>query len=233
MAALHALDRQQFADLIVGPDGGQPNGLVHWPLEGFALPQEELASLQPHDPARARELIRDATGEDSIQLDLIYPVTDDEFLDQHVPVFVEQMKDAGFEFKERALDLGSWITSYESIDYTSSLSLNQVYETAEIPLDFHSAAGPLATNVFATGVGALHPEIEEAIAASKRVTDPSAQMQAVQDVQRLIYEKGPASLPIMGWLNYTLYQPRVRNVPQGLGSTGLYLTNEIWLDGSE
>ena len=231
-AALHALNRQEFVDLIVGPEGGQPNGLVHWPLKDFALPPEELERLQPFNPGEARALLRGATGDDAIDIDVVFPVTDDEFLDKTMPIFVQQMGEAGFNVKQEALDLGEWLARYQAIDYTATLALNQVYETAEIPLDFHSADGPQGGQGFATGIGALYPEVEEAILASKRAADPAEHARLVLDAQRLIYSKAPAALPIMSWTNYSLYQPFVRNVPRGLGSTGLYLTNEMWLDES-
>ena len=229
-AALHALNRQDFVDVIVGPGEGEPNGLVHWPLRDFALPPDELERLQRYDPAESRALIRAATGEDSIDIEVIYPMTDDEFHDRHVPIFLEQMREAGLNVRQKPGGIGDWLVKYQRLEYDATLALNQVYETAEIPLDFHSANGPQGGRIYATGIGGLYPEVEEAILASKRAADPAEHAQRVLDAQRLIYSKAPASLPIMSWMNYTLYQPFVRNVPRGLGSTGLYLTNEMWLD---
>ena len=62
------------------------------------------------------------------------------------------------------------------------------------------------------------------------MTDPQTQVESVRNVQRLIYEKGPASLPIMSWMGFTLYHGFVKNVPRNLGSTELFLTSEMWLD---
>ncbi len=228
-AALHALNRQQFVDLIVGPDGGRPNGLVHWPLGDFALPPEELDVLQSYDPTLSRQLIMDATGSDSIDIRVIYPVTNIEFHDKHLPVFLVQMQAAGFNIQEDARNFGNWLVSYQNLDYDASLSLNQIYETAEIPLDWHSANGPQGDRNFAVGIGGIYPEVEEAIAASKSATKPEAHVAAVLDAQRTIYERGPAFLPIMSWTAFTLYHSFVQNVPQGLGGTGLYLWNEAWL----
>lgn len=229
-AALHALNRQEFVDRIVGPSGGQPDGLVHWPLADFALPPSELEVLQPFDPDESRRLIRAATGEDTIGIDVIYPVTDDEYHDKHLPIFLQQMKAAGFEVHEDARDIGGWLADYQSLNYDASLSINQEYETAEMPLDFHSAAGPQGDGNFAVGIGALFPDVEEAIQASKRVADPQEQIEKVRDAQRLIYERGPASLPIMSWMGFSLYHDSVKDVPRSLGTTGLFLTSEIWLD---
>ena len=229
-AALYALNRQEFVDLVVGPGGGRPNGLVHWPLGDFALPPEELEELQPYDPARSRQLIKDATGEDSIDIKVMYPSSDIEFHDKHLPIFLKQMEEAGFNIQEDLQDFGSWYGNYQDLNYDASLSLNQIYETPEVSLDWHSAVGPQGDSNFATGIGGLFPEIEEAIQASKTETNAEAHVAAVLDTQRKIYERGPAFLPIMSWTAFTLFHSFVKNVPQGLGATGLYLWNEAWLD---
>jgi len=229
-AALHALDRQQYVDLIVGEGGGRPNGLVHWPLGDFALTPEELEELQPYDPAMSRSLIQEATGSDSIDINVIYPVSDIEFHDKHLPIFLQQMADAGFNITEDAQDFTTWLANYTAVEYDASLSLNQVYETPEVPLDFHAAQGPQGDGNFAIGIGSLYPEVEEAIQATKAATSVEEQIEAVHNAQRVIYENAPAFLPIMSWTGFTLYHPFVKNVQEGLGATGLYLTRETWLE---
>ena len=230
-AALYALNRQEFVDLIV--DGaGQPNGLVHWPVAGYALDPEELERLQPHDPARSRELIREATGEDSIAIRVMYPANiEAEFHSEHVPVFERQMREAGFEIEGDPLALGGWLQNYADLNYDASLALNQYYETAEIPLDFHSASGPLGDGLYVRGIGALYAEVEEAIRASKAETDTEAHREAVKSAQRLIYSRGPAFLPIFSWTGFTLYHSFVKNPPgaRGLGTASLFLS-DFWLD---
>ncbi len=229
-AALYALDRQEFVDRIVGPGEGKPDGLLHWPLGPYALDQEELEELQPHDPARSRELIREATGKDRIRISVMYPTgIDIEFHSEHVPIFLQQMKEAGFDIDKEPLDLGTWLAREAAVDYDASLAPNQIYETAEITLDWHLSVGPTANSQYIIGLGKLYPEIDEAILNSKRTTDPEEHVKRVLDAQRLIYEKGPAYLPIMSWISYTLYHDFVKNVPIGLGNTGGYV-NTWWLD---
>ena len=226
-AATFALNRQEFVDLIVGEGAGQPNGLVHWPLEGFALEPDELDQLQPYDPARSRELIRAATGEDSVTIKLLYPSNmDAQFHKQHLPIFLNQMREAGFDIEEDPQDLTNWLADFTQVNYNSSLSLNQFYETAEIPLDFQSSQGPLADELYAIGVGALHPEVDEAILDSKRTVDPEQHKEKVKEAQRLVYEKGPTFLPIFTWVDFNVYHgfPNTR----GLGTTSLFLS-DWWL----
>jgi hypothetical protein len=45
----------------------------------------------------------------------------------------------------------------------------------------------------------------------------------------MIYAKGPMFLPIVTPYNFTLYQSYVKNVPEGLGVSGLFL-NTTYLD---
>jgi peptide/nickel transport system substrate-binding protein len=229
-AAMYALNRQEFVDLVVGPEGGQIDGLVHWSAGDFALPPEELETLQPFDPEMSKQLIQQATGNDRITIKVMYPVSDIEFHDKHLPIWRQQMNAAGFDLDEDPQDFTTWLANYNELNYDSSFSLNQIYETAEIPIDFHAANGPQGDRHFAIGIGGLYPEIEAAITASKQSTDQAQHIEAVHEVQRMLYDKGPAFLPIMTWTAFTCYHPFVKNVPQGYGGTGQFLENEIWLD---
>jgi peptide/nickel transport system substrate-binding protein len=229
-AALYALDRQEYVDRIVGPDGGKPNGIVHWPLGSFALDPEELEELQPYDPQRSRQLIKEATGQDTVTIKVSYPLgIDIQYIDQHLPIWKQQMRDAGFDLDEQAMDFGTWLDGVTRADYDATLTVNQTYETAEIPLDWQSARGPQGDGGFSVGIGALYPEVEEAITNSKQTSDPEEHIKRVLDTQRLIYDKGPGVLPIMSYISYTIYQPFVKNPAVGLGGTGSYV-NTVWLD---
>ena len=228
-AALYALDRKQFIDLIVGEGEGKADGLVHWPTGPFAFNEDELEQYQPYDPQRSRELIRAATGQDTIKIKVTYPISDIEFHDQHLPIFLRQMKEAGFDIDEQPNDFAAWLGDYTEVNYDASLSLNQIYETPEIALDWQASKGPQGDGNFAIGVGALYPEIDEAILESKRAPNTEEHIKRVRDAQALIYQKGPAFLPIFSWYTYSLYWNFVKNIPQGLGDTGTFM-NDWWLD---
>ncbi len=227
-AAMFALNRQQYVDIIVGPEGGQIDGLVHWSVAG-ALPPDELEQLQPFDPEMSKQLIKQATGNDRITIKVMYPISQIEFHDQHLPIWKEQMQAAGFDLDEEPLEFGVWLDRYNNLDYDSSLSLNQIYETAEIPVDFHSKNGPQGDGKFAIGIGKLYPEIQQAIEDTKASVGTEELVQRVQEVQRMLYDKGPAFLPIMTWTAFTLRQPSVKNYPSGIGASGLYL-NDWWVE---
>jgi ABC-type transport system substrate-binding protein len=227
-AALHALDRTQFVDLIVGEGEGKPDGLVHWPTGPYAFDESELDQYQKYDPKQSKELIKAATGQDTIKVKITYPISDIEFHDKHLPIFLKQMKDAGFDVEEEPKDFTGWLGDYTDVKYAASLSLNQIYETPEIALDWQHSLGPAGDGHFAVGVGAIHPEVDAAIIASKKATTTEGLIAGVKAAQKAAYDAGPSFLPIMSWYAYTNYWNFVKNT-HVLGDTGSFLS-DTWLD---
>ena len=229
-AAQHALDRQQFVDLIVGNGEGKPDGLVHWPVGPYAFNEDELNqdSRQSYDPKKSKELIKAATGNDTIKVKIEYPISDIEYHNKHLPIFLKQMKDAGFDVQEDAKDFTGWLGDYTSVNYDASLSLNQIYETPEIALDWQHSKGPAGDDHFATGVGLIHPEVDEAIINSKKAKTLDDLVAGVRAAQDACYKVGPSFLPIMSWYGYMNYWNFVKNI-HVLGDTGTFLCDQ-WLD---
>ena len=229
-AAQHALDRQQFVDLIVGEGEGRPAGLVHWPTGPYAFTDDELNqdSRQSYDPKKSKELIKAATGNDTVKVKITYPISDIEFHDKHLPIFLKQFRDAGFDIQEDPKDFTGWLGAYTDVKYDASLSLNQIYETPEIALDWQHSKGPAGDGHFMRGVGQLHPEVDEAIINSKKATTLDDLVQRVKDAQDAVYKVGPSFLPIMSWFAYTAYWNFVKNT-KSLGDTNTFLS-DVWLD---
>ena len=226
-AVMHSINRQQYIELIYGGDA-QANGLVHWPTGAFALPPEELDELQKFDPELSQQLLRQAGFDLPLKVKVMFPSGIElQELDSHIPIFLEHMRVAGFEVEQDPLDLGTWIDRYTNKDYSMSLSLNQIYETPETPLNFHHSRGPLGDNIYATGL--QDPEIDAEIDRVKTITDPEELVEAVHDVQRTIYAAGPMFLPIVSAFNLDLFWNFVKNYPANIGQTQR-LINDWWLD---
>ena len=226
-AVMHSINRQQYIDLIYGGDA-QANGLVHWPTGAFALPPEELDDLQEFDPELSKQLIKQAGFDMPLKVNMMFPAgIEIQELNAHIPIFLEHMKAAGFEVEQEPLDLGTWIDRYTDKNYSMSLSLNQIYETPETPLNFHHSRGPLGDNIYATGLqdAAIDAEIDRV----KTITDPEALVEAVHEVQRTIYAAGPMFLPIVSAFNLDLYWNFVKKYPANIGQTQR-LINDWWLD---
>ena len=226
-AVMASINRQQYIDLVYGGDA-QANGLVHWPQGAYALSPEELDGLQPFDPELSKQLIQDAGFEVPMDITVMFPANSTiEEHDTHLPIFLEQMSAAGFNVNQDAQDFGTWLDNYTEKNYGISLALNQIYETPEIPLDFMHSAGPAGDNIFSNGM--MDAEIDAAIDAAKTITDTEDLVSAIHDIQRQVYEAGPNFLPIVSPFSRTLYWDFVKNIPTGLGTTGLLL-NDWWLE---
>lgn len=224
-AISRAINRQQYVDLIYGGDA-RPNGLVHWPLGSYALPDEELASTyQPFNLEEARSLVEEVGG---IKFKMMYPAnTTIQEHTQHLSIFVQQMREANIQVEEVPLEFTNWITGYQQIDYDSSLALNQIYETPELPLLFHTTGGPFSDRTYIQGLG--DAEIDAAVAKANTQLDADARLEAVHDAQKLIYSKDPSFLPLVGPYLHMVYSKKLHNIPAGIGTTSYSLAN-YWLE---
>ena len=137
------------------------------------------------------------------------------------------MAAAGFDVQQQAQDFGTWLDNYTNKSYDASLSLNQIYYTTEIPLDWHHSKGPAGSDIYSNGL--QDADVDKAIDDTKAITDAAEFTEAVRQVQRMIYEKGPSFLPIVSPRSHTLYWNFVKDVPKGLGNAG-DLINSEWLD---
>ncbi|MEO8035152.1 MAG: ABC transporter substrate-binding protein [Acidobacteriota bacterium] len=222
-AAVYAIDRKEYIDRIYNGEA-KANGLVHWSMGELALSEAELQQYQPYDPAKSRALIKAATGQDTVKIKVMWPADSDiEEHKQHLPIWQEQMKAAGFEIDPDPQPFATWLDNYTNLKYDASLSLNQVYETAEFNLDFQHSEGPARNGIYAIGVGKVHPEIDAEIDRTKTLANREEFVKAVKDLQKMIYDKGPSFIPIVTPYSFTLYNERVKNIPQGIGSSGLWV----------
>jgi ABC-type transport system substrate-binding protein len=223
-AIARAINREEYVDFVYDGDA-RANGLVHWPLGSYALPPEELATLQPYDLDEARRLVGEVGG---IRIKMMYPAGA-VILEHsaHVPIFVDQMRRAGIELEEDPQDFSTWVENIKDLDYDCTLNLNQIYETPEIPLGIHTASGPFGDGTYLRGLG--DPEIEAAVQNVSRELDTDRRIELVHEAQRLIYEKDPVSLPLVTPINNIAWRKVVKNIPTGIGTTS-FLVNTFWID---
>lgn len=226
-AASRAINRRQLLDVLDQGDG-RIDGLVHWPTGPFALPEDELNStLQPHDPAEARQILADAGFPDGIRIRVTYPVN--QTIDGYVSILLEQFREAGITMDQDPQDFGAWLDNYRTRDYDAAIALNQIYETPETPLNWHHSNGPLGGMIYGVGIG--DADIDRAIEKVHGTLDLEERIDAVHEAQRLVYSKDPAFLPFYSSFSNTLYWDFVRDPPQarGLGVTYLFL-HDLWMD---
>lgn len=224
-AVARAINRSEYVKIVYGGDA-QANGLVHWPLGSYALAAHELEkTYQPFDLADAKALVSAVGG---IKFNMMFPAsTSIEEHGQHLAIFVEQMRAAGIEIEQDGQDFGNWIDNYHGLKYESSLALNQIYETPELPLGFHTSGGPFGDRSYVQGIG--DPDIDAAVAKANMTLQLDERRVAVHDAQKLIYSKDPMFLPLVSPYAYMAYAKSVKNIAVGVGTTN-YLLNTYWMD---
>lgn len=210
------------------------NGIIPWALGDYALPEEELRSRYiRYEPREARRLLEAAGHPQGLKIKLIYPTgtaaSGGGDVAQYVPIILESLAAGGIQVDQEPLDFGTWLDRYRRRDYVASLSLNQVYETPEIPLDWHTSWGPAGDSL--SWAIFPNPEIDAAVRQVKRTVRAEELVRAVHEAQRLIYTKDPAFIPLPSSSVYTLWWNHVKNNPARLvlGVTGLFLA-DWWLD---
>ncbi len=224
-AISRAINRKQFAEIVYGGDA-QPDGLVQWSLGSYALPANDLESTyQPFNVEQARALVQEAGG---IRIKVMFPANVP-ILEHsaHLPIFLEQMKAAGIEVEQDPQDFGTWVSNYQSLNYDSSLALNQTYETPELPLKFHTTRGPFGDDSYIKGLG--DAEIDAAVDRVSQEMELDARVKLTHDAQKLIYDKDPMMLPLVTPYNHLVYRKSVKNITAGIG-TSSYLVSSFWLD---
>jgi peptide/nickel transport system substrate-binding protein len=223
-AAMYAINRQEYIDRVYNGEA-KANGILHWPLGDIALPEDERDKYQKYDPQAARDLIKAATGNDTLEIEVMWAAESAiEQLSLHQPIWQQQMEAAGFKIKARPEAFATWLDDYTNLNYDASLSLNQVYEYAEFNLDWQHSEGPARNNIYGIGVGKLYPEIDAEIDRVKSITDPEEFKQAIWQWQRNVYEKGPTFLPLVSPYSFTLYQKKMKNLPEGIGASANFLS---------
>jgi ABC-type transport system substrate-binding protein len=137
------------------------------------------------------------------------------------------MKDAGIEVDSDPQPFSAWLESLTKLQYDCTLSPNQIYESPEITLGFHLAAGPYANKTYVQGLG--DPAIEDAVKKANETIDLQPRIDAVHDAQKVIYSKDSAYLPLVTPYDYWAYAKRLHNFPSGIG-TSAFLLSDFWVD---
>lgn len=214
-----AMNRQQYVDLL-GKGLGHPMGPLKPLFLDYALSPEELATLQPFDPAEAARLFT-AAGVDAF--DFVHPSAFT--LADYAAIFVRQMAEAGVTATARPMDTAAWLAGYFGSQHTATLAPNQQYKTPEVGLRWYRTGGVTGAGAYAHGH--YRADIDAALDGAASIFDDAERQEAYREVQRLILASDPAYLNIYNLVNHTLVYDDVTGLSPGPGAMDLFLMREV------
>ncbi|GMU40736.1 MAG: ABC transporter substrate-binding protein [Chloroflexota bacterium] len=214
-----ALGRQEYVDLL-GKGLGHPMGALMPLFAGYALQADELARLQPFDPAEAAALFAAAEVD---AFEFVYPAAFT--LPDYASIFVRQMAAAGVAATARPMEPAAWLGQYFSGALSATLAPNQQYKTPEVGLRWYRTGGVGGADAY--GHGHYRADIDAALDEAATHFDEAARREAYRDVQRLILASDPAYLNIYNLVNHTLVYDDVAGLRPGPGAMDLFLMRDV------
>lgn len=222
-AVSRAINRDEYIQLI-GHNSGKGCGLIVPTMTTYALSQDELKSKQqPFNVQDAKQLFSAAGVKD---FTFSHPTASN--IADYVNIFVRQMQAAGVTAKADPQDAGTWVSNYFQSKLTASLSLNQIYQTPDVALQWFVTGGITGNGHYDTGFS--DHEVDTAIQNAATVLDETQRQKAYQDAQRIVYSKDPAMLHFINQPGDTLLIKALKGVHRGVSSLNTAFFPGYWLD---
>jgi ABC-type transport system substrate-binding protein len=216
-----AINRQEYIQLI-GRGAGTPIGPITSSMKPYALPQDELARLQPFNPQEARQLFQAAGVR---EVEFTHPtsgVTGD-----YVNILIRQLQAVGVTGKPEPLEPIAWNQSLMQNRPTASQATPPEFADPDFALNPYTTGGPLKSNRYDPGLS--DPEIDAAQKKAAGTMDEQERVKAYHEAQRLILRKDPPWLPYYAPVTNNLRAGYVRGVPTGLGVMSTAFAKDFWL----
>jgi peptide/nickel transport system substrate-binding protein len=217
-----SMDRDEYIDLIAR-GAGVPMGPLAPAFGAYALPEEELETLQPYDPEEAQALLA-AAGVDTVPF--VYPVSD--AAPDHVEIMTRQLQEVGVRARPEPLDPLTWLTGYFQALHTASLSINQSYKTPEQALLWYRSGGPTGGGQYFTGLAS--EELDRLLDAAAGTLDEEERLELYQEAQRDILASDPAFLNFFNARLNTLHSGNLNGLNPGPGHMGEFLYRHVWVE---
>ncbi|HUS81695.1 MAG TPA: ABC transporter substrate-binding protein, partial [Dehalococcoidia bacterium] len=127
-----AINRDDLIEKLYFGDGGY-NGPIPWPLEYWALPQDELKAALKYDPEKARQLLSAAGYDNGLELSFPLPGMGD--LPKTAQVIQEHYSRVGVTAKIEPKDLGTFLAqSLYGHQFDICIFTNQPFQEPDIIL---------------------------------------------------------------------------------------------------
>ena len=219
-----AIDRDDYiAKLYFGE--GNYNGPIPWPLQYWALPQDELRSTLAYQPEKAKQLLSAAGYGDGLELQAPVPNISD--CPQVATIIADHYRKVGVNLKIELKDLGVFLSQYlYASEFDITFFLNLPYMEPDMPLRTYYSQGQ---NADRNPAMSNDPEVDGLIEGLWEIFDREERKKAVLDVQRVLLKKHGPLYPLCSPDGYVGYSSRVKGIQEGTGVIG-WLGISYWLE---
>jgi peptide/nickel transport system substrate-binding protein len=211
-----AINRDDLIEKLFFGEGGY-NGPIPWPLEYWALPQDELKAALKYDPEKAKQLLSAAGYDSGLELRFPFPAMGD--LPKMAQIIQEHYSNVGVAAKLQPKDLGTFLAqSLYGHEFDICIFTNQPFQEPDIILREYYSRGQ---NADVSPSLANDPEADALIESLWTVFDQEERRTRVMEIQRELLKKHGCFYPLVSPRGVNAYADRVRGVQAKSGLIGL------------
>jgi len=201
-----AINRKEIIDVIFDGEGNY-NGPIQWPQFKWSLPQQELRDFYPHDPEKAKTLLKEA-GYPQITTKVKYPEVPGAPIVADIAVLLKSQLDrVGINLELDAVELGAFIgNTLLPGNFDLAFFPNLPWDEPDRPLSFYHSKGVTGTGNW---TNYTNPELDKLIDAQSEEFDETKRIDIVQRAQRMILPEHGPQLTLPGGVGYFARWKRV------------------------
>jgi len=194
-----AINRKEIIDVIQDGEGNY-NGPIQWPQFKWALPQQEIRDFYPHDPEKAKALLKEA-GHPQITAKVKYPeVPGAPIIADIVQLIQSQLENVGINLQPDAVELGAFIgNTLLPGNFDLAFFPNLPYDEPDRPLSFYHSKGVTGSGNW---TNYSNPDLDKLIDAQSEEFDEAKRIDLVQRAQRMILPEHGPQLTLTGGIQY-------------------------------
>jgi peptide/nickel transport system substrate-binding protein len=197
-----ALDREAFIDEIWGGDA-KYNGPVPWPLERWALPQDELRRSYRYDPDRASELLEEAGYGDGFTARMAFARGEYDrifAIEEAASLIADDLSKVGITLDLDEVELGSFIAETWLLgNFEMAFFPNNPYDDPDRPLALYHTRGISGAG---NPNGYSNPEIDRLIDAQSQELDENRRQEIIHEAQRLMIKEHAPQITLPSGYEY-------------------------------
>lgn len=220
-----AIDRDDFIEKLYFGEG-RWNGPIAWPLEYWALPQDEIRPVLDYDPEKAKQLLSAAGYGDGLELNA--PCMNFGDSPRVGEVVADHYRRIGVNLKLDPRDLGVYLSQllYPG-EFDITFFQNSIGTEPDRPLRSYYSEGQNAdVNPGRTN----DPEVDALIEGIWEIFDLEEKREYVLDVQRTLLKKHGPMYPLCSEEGYVGYSSRMHGLQEGTGIIG-WMGIDYWVEG--